>query len=439
MSDEQRSDRAREPAGRVGFMNSPGIVPRMRPLKFCMITTFYPPQNFGGDGIFIYRLTNELAKAGHSVDVIHDVDAYRSLGGRDGPPIENHERVTTWPLRSPAGILSPLLTQQTGAPWLKRRKIARVLDQGHDVVHFHNVSLVGGPKVLKMGGGIKLYTTHEHWLVCPTHVLFKFNREPCVEKECLRCVLVHKRPPQLWRYTGLVKRSLRHVDGFISPSAFTMRRHAELGLDMRVIPYFLPELDAAPESASAKGREIVAAHPDPFFLFVGRLEKIKGLQNLIPVFARNPRHRLLVAGEGAMEGELRALARGLPNVTFVGQLDRRNLKVLYERALAVIVPSICFEVLGQIIIEGFAVKTPSIVCPIGAPPDIIRESGGGLVYENEAELAAALDRMADDQAFRSGCGEAGYRYFLERFTREAHFREYFGLIEEVARRKGIRL
>ena len=41
------------------------IVPRMRPLKFCMITTFYPPQNFGGDGIFIHRLTNELAKAGH--------------------------------------------------------------------------------------------------------------------------------------------------------------------------------------------------------------------------------------------------------------------------------------------------------------------------------------------------------------------------------------
>lgn len=53
----------------------------MRPLKFCMITTFYPPQNFGGDGIFIHRLANELAKAGHTIDVIHDVDAYRSLGG----------------------------------------------------------------------------------------------------------------------------------------------------------------------------------------------------------------------------------------------------------------------------------------------------------------------------------------------------------------------
>jgi glycosyltransferase involved in cell wall biosynthesis len=229
------------------------------------------------------------------------------------------------------------------------------------------------------------------------------------------------------------------VDGFISPSAFTMRRHAELGLDMRVIPYFLPDMDPVPEAATEPARRILAREPDPFFLFVGRLEKIKGLQNVIPLFARNPRHRLLVAGEGAMGAELRALAAGLPNVTFVGQLDRPNLKLLYARALAVVVPSICFEVLGQIIIEGFAVKTPSIVCPIGAPPDIIQESGGGLVYQDETELVAALDRMAGDGAFRARSGEAGWRYFQEHFTRDAHFRKYFGLIQEVATRKGIAL
>jgi glycosyltransferase involved in cell wall biosynthesis len=140
-----------------------------------------------------------------------------------------------------------------------------------------------------------------------------------------------------------------------------------------------------------------------------------------------------------MEAELRAMAAAAPNVTFLGNLDRRNLNRLYERAIAVIVPSICFEVLGQIIIEGFAVRTPSIVCPIGAPPDIVRESGGGLVYEDEPGLAAALDRLAGDRQLRDRCGEAGHRYFLEHFTRDAHFRKYFGLIEEVAARKGIAL
>ncbi|HYC78511.1 MAG TPA: glycosyltransferase family 4 protein [Planctomycetota bacterium] len=409
----------------------------MRPLRFCMLTTFYPPQNFGGDGIFIHRLVNELGKLGHSVDVVHDVDAYRLLGGRNEAPVAHHPNVRTFPLKSGFGALSPLLTQQLGGPWLKRRKIREVLDRGYDVVHFHNVSLVGGPRLLKMGAGIKLYTTHEHWLVCPTHVLFKYGREACMTKDCLRCTLVQKRPPQLWRYTGLLPRMLRHVDGFISPSAFTMRRHAELNLPMRVIPYFLPDLEPAPPEASAKAREILARHPEPFFFFVGRLEKLKGLQTLIPVFRRHPRFRLLVAGEGAYGDALRTLAAGAPNITFLGALTRHELTPLYERALAVLVPSICHEVLGQIIIEGFSVKTPSIVNTLGAPPDIVGESGGGFVYRSEEELVAALARLADEPGLKEKLGAKGFDYYREHFTRDAHMKKYFALIEEAAAQKGL--
>jgi glycosyltransferase involved in cell wall biosynthesis len=38
--------------------------------------------------------------------------------------------------------------------------------------------------------------------------------------------------------------------------------------------------------------------PEPYFLFVGRLEKIKGLQTLIPVFRDYNKARLLIAGTG---------------------------------------------------------------------------------------------------------------------------------------------
>ncbi|MGH7835592.1 MAG: hypothetical protein ACREQK_18255 [Candidatus Binatia bacterium] len=38
-----------------------------RRLRSCMITTFYPPYNFGGDGIFVHQLSNELARRDHQV------------------------------------------------------------------------------------------------------------------------------------------------------------------------------------------------------------------------------------------------------------------------------------------------------------------------------------------------------------------------------------
>ena len=112
-----------------------------KPLKFCMITTFYPPYNFGGDGIFIYRLSNELARRGHHVDVIHCADAYLVLQP-SGPRSEypNHPNVEVHRLKSRAGFLSPLLTQQTGVPLLKRRKIKGLLtENAYDVIHYHNM------------------------------------------------------------------------------------------------------------------------------------------------------------------------------------------------------------------------------------------------------------------------------------------------------------
>src|SRR5947209_7940112 len=50
-----------------------------RPLKFCMVTTFYPPYHFGGDAIGVQRLARGLVRRGHEVTVIHDVDAYNLL------------------------------------------------------------------------------------------------------------------------------------------------------------------------------------------------------------------------------------------------------------------------------------------------------------------------------------------------------------------------
>ncbi len=411
-----------------------------RPLNFCMITTFYPPYNFGGDGIGIYRLSNEVAKRGHKVDIIHCKDAYLALNPK-GPrgDYPNHPNITVHGLKSRLGLISPFLIQQTGYPFLKGKKIENILSQRKfDVIHYHNISLVGGPKLLKQRKEITLYTTHEHWLVCPMHVLWKFNRELCKNRSCFMCSLVWKRPPQLWRYTHMLDRAVKNVDCFISPSRFTIKKHHELGLKIPFIhmPYFLP----LSEEHSYENEKNDEQKPHkPYFLFVGRLEKIKGVQNLIPIFKDYSGANLLIAGDGEYIETLKALAKGNNNVKFLGRANHSELRKLYKNAIAVIVPSICYEVFGIIIIESFSMKTPVIVNNVSAPTDVVEESGGGFVYNNNKELIDALDILRTQPETRRKLGEKGYNAYRKYWTEENCLKIYFDLIHKIAQRKKLNL
>ena len=399
-----------------------------------MVSTFYPPYNFGGDGMHIYRLSNELARRGHSVDVFYCQDSFLFMNG--GHPVgefPNHERVMVHPLKSRGGVLSPLLTQQTGVPFFKGSLKKALEENDYDVIHYNNMSLIG-IKALSYGSAIKLYTTHEHWLVCPMHVLWKFNREVCTKKSCTMCQLAGKRPPQLWRRSGLMDRMLKHVDCFLSPSKFTLNKHIEMGMDIPIqhLPYFLPkqhEHKAAPEGQQQP----------PYFLFVGRLEYIKGVHKLIDAFKRYTEYDLLIAGEGEYRETLETQAKDCPNIRFLGKLSQDALAEVYRSALAVIVPSICYETFGIIIIEAFSHKTPVIVNDLGALPEVVDDSNGGFAYRTESELLDAMQKVAGDPALRNELGENGHRAYLKYWNEEPHLNQYLELIESIKERRDKKL
>lgn len=398
------------------------------PRRFAMVSTFYPPYSFGGDATYLYRLCNALAADGHIVDVVHCADSYRLLAHHDpAPGYPNHPNVRVHTLRSKFGALSPLLTQQTGQPFLKRGVLQHVLEDARpDVIHFHNMSLAGGPGALAIGDAIKLYTTHEHWLVCPMHVLWKNSKEVCERPSCLTCQLRGRRPPQWWRYTPLLQRSLDAIDQFLAPSRFTMQMHLARGLAGRPfthLPYFVPEPEELPEPETPAR---------PYFLFVGRLEKIKGVQNLIEVFGRWDKADLLIAGDGDYGDVLKAMAAGNPRIRFLGRLDQAALARLYRGAVAVLVPSICYEVFGIVILEAFAMKTPAIVNDLGALPEVIGDSDGGFTYHTADELIAAMERLLADPVLRNELGENGNRAFHERWTARAHLEQYYAIIARQA-------
>ena len=403
-----------------------------RPLSFCMITTFYPPFSFGGDAIYLQRLCHELVRAGHQVDVIHCADSYRLFRPEPQPAPPPLAGLTIHTLRSGLGPLSPLLSHQTGLPLLKAAKIREVFESRRfDVIHYHNISLYG-PGLLDLSpsydGWVKLYMMHEHWLVCPMNVLWKYNERACEKPDCLKCTLISHRPPQWWRYTGLRDRAARAIDQFLSPSRFARDMHHERGFPypIEVLPYFLGRVDHEWQSPGP------SPHRRPYFLFVGRLEKIKGLQNILPEFAGEGGYDLLISGSGTYEEELRRQAQGMSRVHFLGWIPQDRIGPYYRHALGVIVPSITYETFGIIIIEAFARQTPVIVHDLGALPEVVHDSGGGFIYRTPEELRRAMQSLSTDPVLRQDLGRRGYEAYCRYWTSEPHLDLYFSLIERAA-------
>jgi glycosyltransferase involved in cell wall biosynthesis len=198
---------------------------------------------------------------------------------------------------------------------------------------------------------------------------------------------------------------------------------------MEVLPYFVPALDKDVPAGSS------SPHPRPYFLYVGRLEKIKGVETMFPAFRLYPDADLLIAGTGSWDDLLRQQAADLVNVRFLGKLTQDALQQYSRHAIAVIVPSLCYEVFPITFLEACRAGTPSIARDIGGLTEMVEQSGGGILYHNDEELLAAIKQLHSDPILRQKMGDRAYRAYVERWTEKVHMEAYFRVLEETARRK----
>ena len=399
-------------------------------MRFCMITTFYPPYHFGGDAIFVRALARALIACGHQVDVVHCENAYRLRRAEAAVMTPEDDGVVVHRLRSGFGWLSPVITQQTGRPGVKARQLRAVFERNFDVVNFHNISLIGGPGVLSMSKApVNLYTLHEHWLLCPAHTFWKNRIQACDRPECLRCCVRSGIPPQLWRYTGLIGSSLGNVDALLSPSHYTATRHrtAGLGPPIHVLPLFT---DLDPERI-----EPYVPPRRPCFLFVGRVTASKGIVPLLEEFSTLPDYDLLIAGDGDLRPELQLKYAGHPHIRFIGALPHRELVAVYRNATALVLPSLAPEVFPLSILEAFACGTPTIVHNCGGSREAVDATRGGMVYESPAELRRALRELAVNADLRAALGQRARSGYEQHYSRERYLDRYVDLIKTIAEKK----
>lgn len=146
---------------------------------------------------------------------------------------------------------------------------------------------------------------------------------------------------------------------------------------------------------------------------VGRLGAQKNFPLLIRAFARfyetHPDYRLIIYGEGEDRPMLEALSNNfLPDgACLLPGADKRVVERIRKSGMFVL--SSDFEGMPNALIEAMAVGLPCIAadCPIGGPASLIRNEINGLLIPvgDEAALAAAMSRIADDAAFAARLGK----------------------------------
>lgn len=366
----------------------------METFSFLITSSFYPPYHVGGACVHTKYLAEELAKRGNEVHVMHSMDAYR-LKRRGKIPVDQEDfnnGVHVHSIESPIKTLDPLMVYTFGTSFLVQKRFSELIKEIHpNIVHHQNISLLGYNILKKRDNYLSLYTAHDYWLICPTSNLLKKNEKACFDKDCFSCVLRLKRPPQFWRSFMSFKTSIENIDLMIVPSDYVRRRLAqEINVKTVTLPNFvpLPPKNISPTSYTN------------YFLFVGRLEKDKGIINLLNLFEvlKNCLNsKLIIVGTGSLEIYVQDfIAKHLlrDQVLFLGFVDNKKLYSLYANALAVIMPSIWPENAPLVALEAISVGTPVISSNMGGLPEIVGKIDKKLIFNDFKELGEILQNFS---------------------------------------------
>lgn len=308
---------------------------------------------------------------------------------------------------------------------VKRHFRAAIEAAKPDVVHIHNffplLTTSAHEAAYEAGVGV-VQTLHNYRTVCAGAVMMRDGRtcdkcvgaspywgvlHGCYRNSALASLAVVR------MNTGAHRRGTwaRHTDRIIALSEYARGVFIRAGFpEDRVV---VNPLFAEPVEPHDTPREHSA-------LFVGRLSEEKGAHILLKAWETLPDIPLRVVGDGPLADRLKAQAPG--HVVFLGRLDRTGVQAEMRRAAFQIMPSICNEMVGTVIIEGYAAGLPSITARVGGPAEFVRDGETGLHFEsgNARDLADKVRWAATHPDAMSGMGRAGHALYQQRFTAQTH-------------------
>lgn len=326
-------------------------------------------QHRGGEDAVVESEIELLRSHGHAVETY-----FRSNDDVGGMSSLDMARHTLWSPR----------TQHDLAELIRRFK--------PDVIHAHNTFPLISPSLYwaaERAGVPVVQTLHNFRLMC-LNALFLIEGKVC--EDCMGHLP--------WR--GVARACYRGSRAASAAMAGMLMLHHGLGTYRNKVARYIALngfcRDKFIEGGLPAGRVVVKPNfvdftaPDPVprsgLLFVGRLSVEKGVVTLAAAMVRLPDAQLRVAGDGPEAG----LLDGVAGVSRLGSLPGEAVRQEMVRAMALVVPSICYENFPRTIAEAFASGLPVIASRIGALADIVCDGETGLLFEpgNPQDLADKL-------------------------------------------------
>ncbi|MFB7539502.1 glycosyltransferase family 4 protein [Streptomyces zaomyceticus] len=400
-----------------------------RPLRIALLT--YKGNPFcGGQGVYVRHLSRELARLGHSVEVIGS-QPYPVLDeGEDLAGLTLTELASLDLYRSPDPFRTPkrdeyrdwidaleVATMWTGGfpePLtfsLRARRTLAARRGDFDVVHDNQTlgyGLLGGPRAI----GAPLVTTIHH----PITVDRQLELDAAADWKRRASVR------RWYAFTRMQKRVARRLPSVLTVSGTSRREIVDhLGVRDDRIRVVHIGADTAlwspdPSVAEVPGRIVTTSSADV---------PLKGLIHLIEALAKlrteNPDAHLVVVGKRAEDGPVAAAIEryGLDGaVEFVKGISDAELVDLVRSAQVSCVPSL-YEGFSLPAAEAMATGTALVATTGGAIPEVAGADGETCLAVPPGDagaLAAALGRVLADSELRGRLGAAGRARVLERFT-----------------------
>jgi glycosyltransferase involved in cell wall biosynthesis len=318
-------------------------------------------------------------------------------------------------------VALPVLSKRFFIPEMRRGDITKLVATT-DIVHLMNHWTVFNALVYRAA-----HRLNKPYAVCPAGALPIFGRSRLLKKG----------------YNALIGRNIiRQAQAHIAIASNEIDQFADYGItpdQITTIPNGVNPRDYQ-QGDVTRFRRQAGLGMDPYILFVGRLNLIKGPDLLLKAFfeislLHRAAHLVFVGPDGGMEALLKGMTgeEGMrERVHFMGYMGGADKAAAYQGASFIVVPS-RQEAMSIVALEaGICGKTVLMTDQCGFST-MGRTDGVQVVAPTVAGIRDGMLEMLQDNASTKEMGERFRQYVTENYTWDIAARRYQSLFEQVLR------